>query len=134
MDGRYRDGFYNLFVLERSNKDTKSRTRYDMTISGNTINLDVRLVTYKAVGIDPQWGIELKFEKTYQPATSGKIRVYLSPELVDLNEEITLIVNGKEVFRCKVTPEFKHLVNSCAAFFDPDRLYPAAIDVDLKKI
>lgn len=134
MDGRYRDGFYNLFVLERSNKDTKSRTRYDMTISGNTINLDVRLVTYKAVEIDPQWGIELKFEKTYQPATSGKIRVYLSPELVDLNEEITLIVNGKEVFRGKVTPEWKHLVNSCAAFFDPERLYPAAIDVDLKKM
>lgn len=134
MDGRYRDGFYNLFVLERSNADASARTSYDMTISGNTINLDVRLVTYKAVEIDPQWGIELKFEKTYQPATRGKIRVYLSPELVDLNEEITLVVNGKEIFRGKVKPEWKHLVNSCAAFFDPERLYPAAIDVDLEKM
>ena len=131
MDGRYRSGFYNLYVLERSNDDTDSRTYYEMRVDGNRIDLNVRLVSYKAVEIDPQWGIELKFEKTYQPVTKGKLLVYLCPELVDLSQDITLTVNGKEVFKGKVQPELKHIVNSCAAFFDPARLYPAAIEVDL---
>lgn len=131
MDGRYRDGFYNLYVLERSNDNTDSRTYYEMRIDGNHIDLSVQLVTYKAVEVDPRWGIELKFEKTYQPATKGKLLVYLCDELVDLDQEVILTVNGKEVFRGIVKPELKHLVNSCAAFFDPARLYPAAIEVDL---
>ena len=131
MDGRYRSGFYNLYVLERSNDDTDSRTYYEMRVDGNRIDLNVRLVSYKAVEIDPQWGIELKFEKTYQPVTKGKLLVYLCPELVDLSQDIILTVNGKEVFKGKVQPELKHIVNSCAAFFDPARLYPAAIEVDL---
>ena len=63
MDGRYRDGFYNLYVLERSNDDTRSRTYYQMNIEGNHIDLKVDLVTYKTVKTDPQWGIELKFER-----------------------------------------------------------------------
>ena len=59
--------------------------------------------------------------------------IYLCEELVNLDKEITLTVNGKEVFKGKVKPELKHIVNSCAAFFDPERLYPAAIEVDLTK-
>ena len=131
MDGRYRDGFYNLYVVERSNEDAGTRGYYDMRVDGNNIALDVKLVTYKCVEKDPRWGIELKFEKEYAPATKGKVIVYLCPELVDLDEEVVLTVNGKEAFRGKVRPELRHLVNSCAAFFDPARLYPAAIEVDL---
>ncbi len=133
MDGIYRKGFYNLFVTERSNDDTKSRTYYELDIKGNNIDLKVDLVTYKPTEIDPNWGIELAFEKSYQPATKGKVMIYLCEELVNLDKEITLTVNGKEVFKGKVKPELKHIVNSCAAFFDPERLYPAAIEVDLTK-
>ena len=131
MDGLYRDGFYNLAVKERSNNDDSSRTYYEMNIQDNNITLKVDLVTYKATEIDPQWGIQLKFDKTYQPATKGKVIIYLCDELVNLDKEITLTVNGKEVFKGKVKPELKHIVNSCATFFDPARLYPAAIEVDL---
>jgi len=132
MDGRYRDGFYNLYVLERSNDDTRSRTYYQMNIEGNHIDLKVDLVTYKTVKTDPQWGIELKFEKSYEPATKGKVLIYLNQELVDLNKEVTVSVNGKKAFQGKVKPELKHLVNSCAAFFDPTRIFPAAIEVEIK--
>ena len=102
-----------------------------MNIQDNSITLKVDLVTYKATEIDPQWGIQLKFDKTYQPATKGKVIIYLCDELVNLDKEITLTVNGKEVFKGKVKPELKHIVNSCATFFDPARLYPAAIEIDL---
>lgn len=131
MDGLYRKGFYNLFVEERSNDDEKSRTYYEMDIEGNNISLKVSIVTYEAVETDPHWGIELKSKKHYSPATKGKITVYLNEKLVDLNRKITLTVNGRKAFHGTVKPELRHLVNSCASFFDPERLYPAAIEVDI---
>ena len=32
----------------------------------------------------------------------------------------------------KAEKDLKNMVNSCAVFFDPQRLYPAAIEVELK--
>ena len=131
MDGRYRTGFYNLRVDERSNTDTNTRTRYELDIEGNQVSLKVDEVTYRTIEKDPKWGIELKFAKTYTPASRGKVTVYLCPELVDLSKPVTLTVNGHTVFQGRVKPDVKHLVNSCATFFDPQRLYPAALEVDL---
>jgi len=132
MDGMYRKGFYNLAVKERSNDDYSSRTYYELAIKENEISLKVDLVTYKTVETDPNWGIELKFEKDYRPATKGKVVIYLCPELVDLNKKITLIVNGKKAFQGKVKLGLEHMVNSCATFYDPARIYPAAIEVNIK--
>lgn len=134
MDGRYRDGFYNIYVDERSNDDQTARTYYRMEIDGNHITLDVDLVRYETVEKDQRWGIEMKFARSYEPATKGKVTIYLGPELVDLSQPVTLTVNGKEVFRGELEAERRHMVNSCAAFFDPRRIYPAAIEVDLSDI
>lgn len=131
MDGLYRKGFYNLYVKERSNDTQDSRTYYELSIQNNEINLKVDEVFYKAVEIDPNWGIQLKFEKSYQPAKKGKVVIYLCDQLVDLNKKITVTVNGKKAFSGIVKPDLKHLANSCAIFFDPERLYPAAIEVDI---
>lgn len=131
MDGQYRRGFYNLLVKERSNDDNKSRTYYELAIKENEISLRVDLVTYKTTKTDPNWGIEMKFEKNRQPATKGKVVIYLCEELVDLNKKVTLTVNGKRAFQGIVKPELRHIVNSCATFFDPERLYPVAIEVDI---
>lgn len=132
MDGQYRTGFYNIFVKERSSEN--SRAYYQLEIKDNNISLRVDLVTYKNIEVDPKWGIALKSEKTYTPATKGKVIVYLNDALVDLTKEVVLTVNGKETFRGKVKLEIKNMVNSCAAFFDPMRLYPAAIEVDIANL
>ncbi len=134
MDGRYRDGFYNLYVDERSNGDESQRTYYEMEIDGNEISLRVDMVKYGVVEKDSQWGIEMKFEKSYTPAGKGRVTIYLCGELVDLEREITVTVNGKRAFRGMVKCERRHLANSCAAFFDPERLYPAAVEIDLSKL
>lgn len=134
MDGQYRKGFYNLAVKQRSNQDEKTRTYYEMEIQENNITLKVDEVTYKTIETDPNWGIQLKCKKSYQPAKTGKVIIYLCPELIDLDKTITLTVNGKKAFEGVVQPELKHLVNSCSTFFDPKRLYPAAIEVDLEKL
>ncbi len=133
MDGLYRKGFYNLAVVERSNDNEENRTYYEMNINDNKIDLKAEIVTYNCIETDPRWGIQLKFEKKHQPATKGKIIIYLNEQLVDLNREITLIVNGKEMYKGIVIPELRHLINSCATFFDPERLYPAAIEVEIDK-
>lgn len=134
MDGLYRNGFYNIYVQERSNADNKTRTYYEMTIEGNHIDLKINEVTYRTIQTDPQWGIELKFIKEHQPAQKGKITLYLCDELVDLNKAVTVTVNGKKFFKGKIKANLKNMVNSCATFFDPERIYPAAIDIDLSDI
>jgi len=50
-----------------------------------------------------------------------------------LSREVTVSVNGREVFRGMVRPSVKDMVNSCALFFDPARIYPASVEVDLSK-
>lgn len=131
MDGRHRNGFYNIHVNERSDKADNTRTYYEMSIQGNTINVKVSTVTYDILQRDPNWGIEMKFKKSYKPATSGKFTIYLNEQLVDLKVPVTIIVNGKQVFQGKVKANVKNMVNSCATFFDPYRIYPAAVEIKL---
>ncbi|MDE6377153.1 MAG: hypothetical protein K2K72_00235 [Duncaniella sp.] len=133
MDGWYRDGFYNLYVDSRSNPDESVRTYYQMDIDGNNIDVKVDNVTYSVAKEDTRFGfsIGMIFNKTYTPATSGVFTVYLNDQLVDMNRPVTLTVNGKEVFKGKPVNDLRNIVNSCARYFDPYRLYPAAITVDL---
>lgn len=127
MDGLHRKGFYNLYVNQRP--EGAERALYEMTIEGNDITLTVKTVDYQTIQKDHQWDIDMKFKKSHQEATGGRLTVYLCEELVDLSKPVTLTVNGKLIYKGKVKPEWKHLVNSCAAYFDPMRLYPAAIEV-----
>lgn len=39
------------------------------------------------------------------------------------------MLNGKKVFSGKLKADVKHMVNSCATFFDPCRVYPAAVGI-----
>ena len=105
------------------------RSRYEMNITDNTITLQIDDVTYETVETDPHWGIEMKFKKHYTPSRNGRLILYLCNELVDLNREITVTANGEQVFKGAATPDLKHLINSCARFFDPYRLYPVAVEV-----
>lgn len=132
MDGQYRNGFYNISVRERSNDDESIRTRYEMTIDGNSINLNVDIVTYETIETDSHWGIALAFRKTYAPATKGSVTIYLNDRLVDMNKPVTVTVNGRQVFHGKLKMRLSDMVNSCAEFFDPARVYPASVDVTIR--
>lgn len=135
MDGRYRDGFYNIYVDARSNADDKQRTCYGMNIDGNVIDMTVQLVSYEPslVGNDFGFPIAVDYRKTYTPATEGQFTVYLNDELVDLGKEVTLRVNGREVYRGKLTPNLNDMVNSCARYYERARIYPTSISVKLTK-
>lgn len=133
---RYRDAFYNIRVLEPSDdrSDVMKRTAYEMEISGNTVSLTVRNVTLTTN--DPVTVVtgtyEIGVEKTYTPATTGRVRIYLNSDLVDLSQPVTVTVNGAQKFNGAVTLSGETLVESCALFYDPLRLFPAYVDVDVQ--
>lgn len=126
MDGRHRSGFYNLQVLARPSAE---RTYYAMDIDGNTIRLDISDVRYTTVMTDPQWGIQMKFSRSCSLAHGGRLRIYLCRQLVDLSKPVVVVVNGREVFRGTVKADLKDMVNSCMEYFDPERVYPASVEV-----
>lgn len=136
MDNRRRNAFHNLAVSEPRLTDadgTPLRTRYDMVIdsAANSIELTVSRVHYTVTETDPNWGIQLTFDRRYEPADSGLVRIYLSPELIDLGRPVTVTVNGKKMKSIKPEMTEETLRESCMLFGDPRRLYPAAITVDL---
>ena len=127
MDGWHRNGFYNLAVEKRP-CDTL-RTRYRMDIADNRIELSVDNVHYQTVERDSVWGIELRFAKTYTPATGGALTLFLNEHLVDLSKPVTVVVNGKEVFRGKVTCRVGSMMRSLCLFYDRERIFPAEVEV-----
>lgn len=126
MDGRRRNGFYNLQVMARP---SENRTYYEMEINNNVVKINVSDVKYTCVEQEKQWGIEMKFSRSYAQAKGGRLRVYLNQQLVDLNKPVTVIVNGRQVYRKIVQPSLQDMVNSCVTYFDPYRVYPASVEV-----
>lgn len=124
MDGWHRTGFYNLVVNRRPGD---LRTRYDVEIAGNRIDLSISEVHYQTVRTDPKWGIELEFARTYTPATGGELTLYLDEHLVDLRQEVSVYVNGKQVFKGHVACSVGSMMESLATFYDRERIYPASI-------
>ncbi len=127
MDGRHRSGFYNLQVLTRP---SDGRTFYEMNINDNNVDLQISDVAYATIQKDPQWGIEMKFNRTYSKATGGKVRIYLCEQLVDMNKPVEIRINGKKVFSGKVKANLQSMINSCTEYFDPCRVYPAYVELN----
>ena len=129
MYGRKRKGFYNLRADEEGCTE-QERVCYEMSISGNTVTLNVKNVTYRTT--QQMAGIPMTFQKTFTPATKGKVTIFLNERLVDLKKPVRIIVNGKEVVNKKVKPTTKAMAESCALFNDPERLFPAAVQVTIE--
>ncbi|MBR3877917.1 MAG: hypothetical protein IKJ23_07020 [Bacteroidaceae bacterium] len=130
MYGRHRTGFYNIRVNETSRTDDEERSCYEVQFDGNTINVTVKNVTYtttKAI-----YNIPMLFSRSYTDAAKGNITIFLSEKLIDFTKPVRIVVNGKEAFNGKVKPTLKAMVESCAEFFDPERVFPASVDVDIR--
>ncbi|WP_314358914.1 hypothetical protein [Porphyromonas catoniae] len=127
VDGIYRRGFYNLEPLARP--QGTERVYYEEQIEGNTITLRVRSVQYKPTQYSPHWSFPMRYDKTYAPITGGKLRLYLSEELINLSQPIRVVLNGKEVYNARASAHWQALATSCVAFGDPLRLFPIALEL-----
>ncbi len=131
MDGRRREGFYNIQVLDRSCDAEDSRTYYEMSISDNKVSVSVSDVEYSTVETIPGTDIAMKFARSYSPSGNGRFIVYLNSAMVDVSKPVTVEVNGSIVFKGRLKADIKNMVNSCAVFFDPARVFPYAVEVVL---
>lgn len=129
MDGRHRTGFANLLITNRP--DSLLRTRYDVSISNNVVRIEVKNIHYRTTQTDPVYGIEMKFEKSYTPATSGSFTLFLNEKMVSLSRPVQVIVNGRTVFSDQPRPNVASMLRSVATFYDPMRIFPVAIDINL---
>lgn len=127
MDGRHRRGFYNLLVEERPCDSL--RTAYTVHISDNRIDMKIEDVHYHTVLTDTVWGIELQFARTYTPAAGGRLTLFLDETLIDLGKKVTVTVNGREVFHGRVKCNVGNMMRSLAAFYDRERIFPAAVSI-----
>ena len=128
MDGLKRNAFYNLQVLK---EDNAFRTQYEFTANAdNSIDLKVDAVKYNTTWKDPRWGIDMLFSKDLTPALHGHLRVFLSNQIVDLNQKVTIRINGKQVFNGKVKASKKALKLSQKLWGDPMRDFQHAVEVE----
>lgn len=127
MYGRHRTGFYNLRVNETSRENDEQRTCYEVQIADNVITMSVNNVEYTTV--EEIYGIPMTFSKKYTPATKGNVTLFLNEKLFDLSKPVKVVVNGKVAFNGIVKPTLKAMLESCAEYFDPERVFPASVDV-----
>lgn len=127
VDGRKRNAFYNLEVLRETDA---YRTNYEFLVQDNDIQLTVSRVAYETTWIDPNWSIDMLFARHLSPAEHGQLRVYLSPQLVDPKQPITININGQRVWSGKVKASRKTVQRACQLWGDPLRLFPYAVEVE----
>ncbi|MBR3855732.1 MAG: hypothetical protein IKM65_06200 [Bacteroidaceae bacterium] len=129
MYGRKRDGFYNLRVNSNPSITNSDRSCFEVKIDNNTIDLTVNRVRYQTTY--SQGGIPMIFSKKFISAKRGNVTIYLNEELFDLSKPVKVILNGEEIFNGKVGTSLKTMIESCAFYYDPERLFPASIDIDI---
>lgn len=120
MDGRYRKGFYNIALnspLDVREGDEFDRAVFDIRYKGNTVYITAELMDNK-----------MEYRKKL---THLDMAVFLDSPYVDLRKKVKVVVNDKVVFNSKVALDVAHMVESCAIFGDPERVFPAKIDVRL---
>ena len=103
-----------------------------MNIKNNDIDLKVSEVEYEITEKDPNWDIDMAFVRHYKPGKSVKFTVYLKNQFVDLSLKGNVRVKGYRVYSGKPKLTLRNMANSCAAYFDPWRIYPAAIEIEIK--
>jgi Predicted peptidase len=123
MDGRYRKGFYNI-AIEQSPLSPKDNPQYDRIRFDITMNKTTNTITIQSNVLNTDMTQQLQLKK-------GKISIFLNNDLIDLSKKVTIIYNGNNLRQQKITPTISALVESVALFADPERIYPAKIQLAL---
>jgi hypothetical protein len=118
MDGRYRKAFYNIAFRQAvpfEEGDTMDRLIFDIRYEGNDIYIDLQ-----------RTDADLKERLRYNDVG---ISIFLDESFIDLQKKVNVIFNGTQVYNKKVHLDRSHLIESCALFGDPERLFPIRVDL-----
>lgn len=120
--GIYRENFYWIGLTE-----TPEQGEFDLTAAADK---GENIVTITAEEVIP--AKEKGTKATRKPLTSSQIIVNLNDELVDLDQEVTVMLNGKEVFKGKLERSRNTLLKNLVKRGDPNYAFPAQVIVGTK--
>ena len=129
-DKKRNDSAYWLQVT----KDLGERDLYlDARIdkATNAIEIKAEATAAEAKYQSPDWQQALVDPGTLVPAKGLKLRLWLHESLIDFSKPLIVKINGKEVSNGKVTPGLKSMVESLQRQGDPQRVYPASLDLEV---
>lgn len=110
---------------------TLHRTNYWLSLVGDVPNLPILL----EAEIDPaKQQIEIKTrlsEDDENPATGQKLCVYLDDQMLDLNRDIRVIVDGKTVHQGAVKRQLSVIAESIRLRADPSMIFSAKIELTI---
>lgn len=118
MDGRYRKAFYNIALnstMKLKEGDVQDRVIFKIKYDNNRIYID----TYSA-------NAELTERDTYEELDFS---IFLDDRYINYANKVKVIYNGRHVFNRKVKLEESALIESCAVFGDPERVFPVRINI-----
>ena len=129
MDGQKRHGYFNLWEEENPLGTKSGRVFYTQMINDNVVTLTIDKVSYTVM--ETRDGIDLRWNKSRKALTTGKLRVYLNPELIDPTRPVTVKANGQVYFYGLLEPSLADMATSVSGYYDKRRIYPASVLVDL---
>ena len=130
LDGQRRTDFSWLSLAKAPERDTIIIAKVDR--KKNTVGIIARInppdvkdegAVYNTSTPDPV--------ANRVPYTGNTLTLHLDDQLVDLDQPVTVIVNGKEVFADKLTRRVAHMAEDIARHGDPGRVFPARCEVEL---
>ncbi len=128
-DQKHNDSAYWLQIT----KDLGQRDIYlDAKIdkAANSIHIKAKATAGDAVYQSPDGAQALADPGKLVPVQGTKLRLWLHESLIDFSKPIVVRINDKEVWNGKVTASLKAMVESLQRNGDPQRIYPACLDVE----
>lgn len=120
--GIYRENFYWIGLTE-----TPEKGEFDINAAADQ---EKNLVTITAEEVIP--AKEKGAKPTRKPLTSSQIIVNLSDDLVDLDQEVTIMLNGKQAFKGKLKRSRNTMLQNLVKRGDPNYTFPAQVIIGAK--
>lgn len=122
-DGIYRDSFYWISLTNPPEKG-----EYEITATLDQSNNVVELIAKEVIPAAEKGG-----KPTRKPLSSSRISVHLDDDMLDLDKEVTVMLNGKQAFKGKVKRSQGTILKNLVKRGDINYAFPAEVTVGAKK-
>jgi hypothetical protein len=130
LDGQRRTDFSWLSLAKAPERDALIIA--EITRSTNTVEISAKITPPEVKNESPVYNTNTPEPvKNRIPLTGTSLFVHLDDKLLDLDKEVTIKVNGKEVFKGMVKRHAGFMADDIARHGDPGRIFPARVEVKL---
>jgi hypothetical protein len=98
--------------------------------AANAIDIKAEATAGDAVYQSPDWAKALADPGPLVPADGAGLRLWLHESLIDFSKPVIVRINGKTVRNQRITPSLRAMVESIRRNGDPQRIYPAYLDLE----